>query len=135
MKVALSLQQGLTPIFCIGETKEERESNRHFDVVRQQLRDGLFHLVKAEFRRVIIAYEPVWAIGTGLTASPEQAQEMHAFIRNEIASVYEPGVAEETSLLYGGSCNPKNARSEEHTSELQSIMRLSYAVFCLKKKT
>src|SRR3546814_12011379 len=70
----------------------------------------------AEFRRVIIAYEPVWAIGTGLTASPEQAQEMHAFIRNEIASVYEPGVAEETSLLYGGSCNPKNApelRSEE----------------------
>lgn len=108
-KVAIVLKQGLLPIFCIGETKEERESNRHFDVIREQLREGLFHLVKAEFQQVIIAYEPVWAIGTGLTASPEQAQEMHAFIRSEIAAVYNQELADETSLLYGGSCNPKNA--------------------------
>lgn len=108
-KVVVALKQGLTPIFCIGETKEERESNRHFEIVKEQLREGLFHLVKSEFNRVVIAYEPVWAIGTGLTATPEQAQEMHAFIRNEIAAVYNQDAAEETSLLYGGSCNPKNA--------------------------
>lgn len=108
-KVVIALKQGLIPIFCIGETKEERESGRHFDVVKEQLREGLFHLVKSEFRQVIIAYEPVWAIGTGLTATPEQAQEMHAFIRGEIAAVYESSAADDTSLLYGGSCNPKNA--------------------------
>lgn len=108
-KVVIALKQGLIPIFCIGETKAERESNRHFEVVKEQLREGLFHLVKTEFLQVIIAYEPVWAIGTGLTASPEQAQEMHAFIRGEIAGVYNQDVADNTSLLYGGSCNPKNA--------------------------
>ena len=108
-KTVIALKQGLLPIFCIGETKEEREGNRHFEVVKEQLREGLFHLVKAEFLQVIIAYEPVWAIGTGLTASPEQAQEMHAFIRSEIASIYNQETADETSLLYGGSCNPKNA--------------------------
>lgn len=108
-KVVLALKQGLLPIFCIGETREERESGRHFEVVKEQLREGLFHLVKSEFRKVIIAYEPVWAIGTGLTASPEQAQEMHAFIREEIAGIYNQDAADDTSLLYGGSCNPKNA--------------------------
>ena len=108
-KVAIVIKQGLTPIFCIGETQQERESNRHFDVIREQLREGLFHLVKAEFQQVIIAYEPVWAIGTGLTASPAQAQEMHAFIRSEIAGIYNQEVADATSILYGGSCNPKNA--------------------------
>ncbi|HYH57530.1 MAG TPA: triose-phosphate isomerase [Anseongella sp.] len=108
-KTTLALRQSLIPIFCIGETRQERESGRHFDVVKEQLREGLFHLVKSEFRQVVIAYEPVWAIGTGLTASPGQAQEMHAFIRNEIAQVYNEDVASETSLLYGGSCNPQNA--------------------------
>lgn len=108
-KTTLALKQGLIPVFCIGETLRERESERHFDIVKEQLREGLFHLVKSEFRQVIIAYEPVWAIGTGLTASPEQAQEMHAFIRNEIAQVYDNEVADDTSLLYGGSCNPQNA--------------------------
>lgn len=109
-KVGRVLKSGLIPIFCIGETREERESKRHFQVVTEQLREGLFHLVKAEFQQVILAYEPVWAIGTGLTATPEQAQEMHAFIREQIALTYDAGTAEETSILYGGSCKPENAR-------------------------
>lgn len=108
-KTAIALRHGLIPIFCIGETLEEREKGKHFEVVREQLREGVFHLVKADFRQIIIAYEPVWAIGTGLTASPEQAQEMHAFIRQEIAATYDQDAADETPLLYGGSCNPKNA--------------------------
>jgi len=108
-KVNIALKHGLIPIFCIGETKEERESGDFFNVIKSQLAKGIFHLSASEFSNVIIAYEPVWAIGTGLTASPEQAQEVHAFIREEIANKYQTAVAEETSILYGGSCNPKNA--------------------------
>src|SRR3546814_13879086 len=107
MKVALALQQGLTPIFCIGETKEERESNRHFDVVRQQLRDGLFHLVKAAFRRPIIASEPVPALATRLTPSPEQPQCMHPHLPIEIAPVYQPGRDEETTSPSSAPRHPK----------------------------
>ena len=108
-KVDIALKHGLKPIFCIGETQEERESNRYFDVIRQQLEKGVFHLSNEAFADVVLAYEPVWAIGTGLTASPEQAQEVHAFIRNEVAKQYTQEIADDTTILYGGSCNPKNA--------------------------
>ncbi|MNN61505.1 Triosephosphate isomerase [compost metagenome] len=104
-----ALKHGLLPIFCIGETKEERESGKFFDVIKTQLEEAVFHLSKEEFAQVVLAYEPVWAIGTGLTASPEQAQEVHAFIRATVAAQYDQSVADETSILYGGSCNPKNA--------------------------
>jgi len=108
-KVDAALKHGLIPIFCIGETREERESGRYFEVIRQQLEKGIFHLSNEAFSQVVLAYEPVWAIGTGLTASPEQAQEVHAFIRNELATQYNQEIAEDTTILYGGSCNPKNA--------------------------
>lgn len=104
------LEYGIRPIYCCGEVLEERENNTHFDVVRQQLQKGLFHLTNDEFSHVVIAYEPVWAIGTGVTASPEQAQEMHHFIREIIADQYNADVAENTTILYGGSCNSGNAR-------------------------
>lgn len=108
-KVDIALANDLTPIFCIGESQDERESERFLEVIAAQLKKGVFHLSTAEFERIVLAYEPVWAIGTGLTASPEQAQEVHAFIRNEIAENYNQKVADSTSILYGGSCNPTNA--------------------------
>mgnify|MGYP003575015537 CR=1 FL=1 len=108
-KTDTALRSGLNPIFCIGETLEERNSGRHLDVIRQQLAEGLFHLSETQIQSVVIAYEPVWAIGTGLTASPEQAQEIHAFIRKALAEKYSEDLAGEISILYGGSCNPKNA--------------------------
>ncbi|MNK11396.1 Bifunctional PGK/TIM [compost metagenome] len=108
-KTVKVLENGLTPIFCIGETLEERNSDIYFEVLKAQLEQGVFGLGTADFSRIVIAYEPVWAIGTGLTASSEQAQEVHAFIRNEIANKYTAEVAENTTILYGGSCNPKNA--------------------------
>lgn len=108
-KVDQLLEHNINPIYCCGEVIEEREKNTHFDVVRQQLEGGLFHLTEDEFSNVVIAYEPVWAIGTGLTASPEQAQEMHAYIRNLVADAYNREIAEETTILYGGSCKAENA--------------------------
>lgn len=108
-KVVKLLAQGIKPIYCCGEVKEQRENDSFFEVVRQQLTDGVFNLSADDFSDVVIAYEPVWAIGTGLTASPEQAQEMHAFIRSLISEAYTPEVAEETTILYGGSCNAGNA--------------------------
>jgi triosephosphate isomerase len=109
-KVNRLLDYGIKPIYCCGEVLEEREKNTHFDVVRQQLKDGLFHLTDDEFANIVIAYEPVWAIGTGVTASPEQAQEMHAFIRDLIADNYNRKIADDTTILYGGSCNSGNAK-------------------------
>ncbi len=109
-KVDLALENDLTPIFCIGEVLEERESEKHFDVVKSQIENGLFHLSSDEFSKIVLAYEPVWAIGTGKTASPEQAQEMHAFIRKTLAEKYGEEVADNTSILYGGSCKPSNAK-------------------------
>lgn len=103
------LKNGLKPIFCIGETLDERNSGKYFDVITQQLEEGVYHLDAAEFGKLVIAYEPVWAIGTGVTASSEQAQEVHAFIRQNIAAKYGQEVADDTTILYGGSCNPKNA--------------------------
>ncbi|NDV69057.1 triose-phosphate isomerase [Dysgonomonas sp. 25] len=109
-KTVLALANELKPIFCIGETKEERESNKHFDVVKTQIENALFELSAADFGKIVLAYEPVWAIGTGLTATSAQAQEMHAFIRKTIADKYGKEVADNTSILYGGSCNPGNAK-------------------------
>ena len=103
------LKNGLKPIFCIGETLEERNQNNHFQIIKTQLTEGIFHLSAEEFANVVLAYEPVWAIGTGVTASPEQAQEIHAFIRKEVAAKYDTQTAENTTILYGGSCNPGNA--------------------------
>jgi triosephosphate isomerase len=108
-KADTALANGLKPIFCIGETLEEREGEQHFDVIKTQLQEGVFHLSTEQFEQVVLAYEPVWAIGTGKTASAEQAQEIHAFIREEIANNYTQEVADNTTILYGGSCNPKNA--------------------------
>jgi len=108
-KVNITLNTGMKPIFCCGELLSERESGNQFEVVKNQLKNGLFHLPEADFCNVVIAYEPVWAIGTGLNATPAQAQEMHAYIRSLIAEKYIMGVAENTSILYGGSCNAQNA--------------------------
>ena len=103
------LANGLKPIFCIGETLDERNAGKHFDVITTQLAEGVFHLDETQFAQLVIAYEPVWAIGTGVTATSDQAQEIHAFIRKEIAAKYSQQVAEAITILYGGSCNPKNA--------------------------
>lgn len=108
-KTDMALKHDLKPIFCIGETLQEREANKHFDIIKSQLSEGMFHLEASQFAKLVIAYEPVWAIGTGVTATSEQAQEIHAFIRKEIAAKYDQQVADDTTILYGGSCNPKNA--------------------------
>ncbi len=109
-KVDQLLQHEIRPIVCCGEVIEEREADQQFEVVRRQITDGLFHLSAEQFGEVIVAYEPVWAIGTGKTATAEQAQEMHAFIRGLIADKYGKEVADNTSILYGGSCKPGNAK-------------------------
>ena len=108
-KTDTALKNGLKPIFCIGETLQEREANQHFYIIKSQLAEGVFHLDATHFAQLVIAYEPVWAIGTGVTASSAQAQEIHAFIRKEIAAKYNQQVADNTTILYGGSCNPTNA--------------------------
>lgn len=109
-KVLLALQNNLQPIFCIGEVKEEREAGRQNEVVKAQLEGSVFNLSAEEFSKITLAYEPVWAIGTGLTATPEQAQQMHAYIRSLVADKYGKTVADNTTILYGGSCNEKNAK-------------------------
>jgi triosephosphate isomerase (TIM) len=109
-KVKLSLSKGLLPIYCCGELLEEREAGKLFDVIREQITVGLEGLSVEDMKKVVVAYEPVWAIGTGVTASPEQAQEMHSFIRSLLAELFGKDVADSTTLLYGGSCKPSNAR-------------------------
>ncbi len=109
-KVNAVLKAGLIPIFCCGETLQQREKGIHIEFVNSQLTESLFHLSEEEFKKVVIAYEPIWAIGTGVTASKEQAQEMHEKIRTHLAGKYGKAVAEETSILYGGSCKPDNAQ-------------------------
>ncbi len=109
-KVNIALANGLTPIFCIGEVLEEREAGKHFDVVDEQIKGSLFELSPEDFGKIVIAYEPVWAIGTGKTATAEQAQEIHAHIRKTIASKYEQTIADNCSILYGGSMNAGNAK-------------------------
>ena len=108
-KVDLALQNNLIPIFCCGESLEIREKGEHENFVNNQLTESLFHLSNDDFSKVVIAYEPIWAIGTGVTASTEQAQEMHQSIRNHLATKYNE-VANTTPILYGGSCKPTNAK-------------------------
>lgn len=108
-KVKLAISKGLSPIFCVGENLEEREAGRHFDVVSSQIRNVLYTLSGEEMSKVIIAYEPVWAIGTGKTASAAQAQEIHACIRKVVAEKFGT-LAEDITILYGGSCKPSNAK-------------------------
>ncbi|MDJ0644926.1 MAG: triose-phosphate isomerase [Flavobacteriaceae bacterium] len=109
-KVEQALEHKMEVIFCFGEKLEDRQGGNHFDIVREQLSDSLFHLNDVDWDNIILAYEPVWAIGTGETASPEQAQEMHAFIRNLIEQHYDDEVADRVSILYGGSVKPANAK-------------------------
>lgn len=109
-KVNQLLTNQLTPIYCCGEVLEEREASNHFEVIKEQITEGLFHLSTTEIIKLVIAYEPVWAIGTGVTASSGQAQEMHAFIRSLLKEKYNEQVAESISILYGGSCKPSNAK-------------------------
>lgn len=111
LKIKEALKENIKPIFCIGETLEERNSNNHFGIVSQQLTQVLATISQHDFKNIIIAYEPVWAIGTGLTATTEQAQEMHAHIREIISKIYTTEIANNTSILYGGSCNAQNAQS------------------------
>jgi triosephosphate isomerase (TIM) len=108
-KVNTALAHNMKIIFCFGEELKDRQSNQHFNVVENQLRDGLFHIENSDWSSIILAYEPVWAIGTGETASPEQAQEMHEFIRNTVRERYG-SIADDVSILYGGSVKPENAR-------------------------
>jgi len=109
-KVTLALKNELTPIFCIGEVLAEREAEKHFEVVKSQIVDSLFELSAEDFGKIVLAYEPVWAIGTGKTASAAQAQEIHAFIRQTLVAKYGQEVADNCSILYGGSCNAGNAK-------------------------
>ncbi|GAB1450329.1 triose-phosphate isomerase [Draconibacterium sp.] len=109
-KVALALANELTPIFCCGEALNIREAGTHNEYVTKQLAETVFNLSAEDFKKIVIAYEPIWAIGTGVTASSEQAQDMHANIRGAITAKFGAEVAEGTSILYGGSCNAKNAK-------------------------
>ena len=109
-KVKAALAAGIELIFCFGEELEKRKSNAHFEVVAHQLKTALFDLPSSAWKQIILAYEPVWAIGTGETASPEQAQEMHAHIRKLVSENYNATLAEELSILYGGSVKPNNAK-------------------------
>jgi triosephosphate isomerase (TIM) len=109
-KIDRLLHEDITPIMCVGESLDEREANRYLQVIQTQVEEGMFHLSGDQVKRCIIAYEPVWAIGTGLSATKEQAQEVHAFIRKLIEDKYGDEVSEEVSILYGGSCNTKNAK-------------------------
>ena len=108
-KVAQAFSSNLKVIFCCGESLKQREDLVHFDWLKSQISESLFHLSSDDFANIVIAYEPIWAIGTGVTASTDQAQEVHAFIRNLLVDKYGNEVAESTSILYGGSCHPKNA--------------------------
>jgi triosephosphate isomerase len=108
-KVALTLANGLTPIYCCGEALDVRNANEQNAYVKNQLVETVFNLSADDFSKIVIAYEPIWAIGTGVTASTEQAQDMLAFIRTIIAEKFGAEIAENTSILYGGSCNAKNA--------------------------
>ena len=109
-KVNQLLSDELIPIYCCGEVLEEREKENHFNLVKSQIEEGLFHLDSSQILKCVVAYEPVWAIGTGVTASSEQAQEMHKFIRSLLVDKYGADIANEISILYGGSCKPSNAK-------------------------
>lgn len=111
LKLKAAMRAGLVPIFCLGETLDERQQGRTFSVVKHQLRDGMKDVGIPDAARFVIAYEPVWAIGTGQTATPEQAQEIHEFLRNELAALCGTKIGDDVRILYGGSVKPENARS------------------------
>lgn len=108
-KFERAIENKLSVIYCIGESLEQRESGKLWDVLEEQLREGLSHLSKEDWSRVTLAYEPVWAIGTGKTASPEQAQEVHTYLRKKIRDQWDAEIADSLTILYGGSCKPSNA--------------------------
>jgi triosephosphate isomerase len=109
-KINAALENGLTPIYCFGETLSERENNLELTITESQVKEGLFHLSEEQIKKVVLAYEPVWAIGTGKTATSAQAQEIHAFIRSILTEKYTQETAESISILYGGSMKPENAK-------------------------
>ena len=109
-KVEMLLKHGITPIFCCGESLSDRESKNHYNVVKSQLSQILSNLFPEDFSKIVIAYEPVWAIGTGLTADPQDAQDMHSFIRGLVSEAFGSSISSLTSILYGGSCKPSNAK-------------------------
>lgn len=109
-KVVTALKNDMNIIFCFGEELEDRKNSKHFDLVKSQLKNALFDINKSAWNQIVLAYEPVWAIGTGETASPEQAQEMHAFIRETIAKAFDQQTADDVTILYGGSVKPNNAK-------------------------
>ncbi len=109
-KMKKAFQSGLLPIVCIGETLVERESNKTLQVLERQIHEGISGLSQEEAKKLVVAYEPVWAIGTGKTASPQQAEEAHKFIRQKLAEIYTPAIAEEIRILYGGSVKPENSK-------------------------
>ena len=109
-KVKLALAEGLGVILCVGENLEQREAGKHFEVVTEQIQHVLYQFTAADMARIVVAYEPVWAIGTGKTATSEQAEEIHACIRKVLADKFGIRVAEDTTILYGGSCKPSNAK-------------------------
>lgn len=109
-KINTALKHNFTVIYCFGEELSERKADKQFDVVENQIKEALFHLKTEHWKNIVLAYEPVWAIGTGETATPEQAQEIHAFVRQTVASEYGSTVANEVSILYGGSVKPDNAK-------------------------
>ena len=109
-KVNTAIKYDMTSIFCFGEELKDRQSGNHFNIVENQLKDGLFHIQAASWSNIVLAYEPVWAIGTGETASPEQAQEMHEFVRETVRKAFGIDVADGVSILYGGSVKPDNAQ-------------------------
>ena len=109
-KVDISLQNSIKIIFCFGEELKDRKTNNHFNIISNQISESLFHLSSSDWNNIILAYEPIWAIGTGETASSNQVQEMHSFIRNFIAQKYSDELAQKISILYGGSVKPNNAK-------------------------
>lgn len=110
-KISLSLSNNLKVIFCCGEDINQREKDLHFEIIKDQLKSTVFKLSANDFSKIVIAYEPIWAIGTGKTATSDQAQEIHGFIRSLITNNYNKDISDNTSILYGGSCKPSNAKA------------------------
>ena len=121
-KVAVAISGGLLPILCVGELQAEREADQMQDVVSRHVKEGLAGLDTEKVKAVTIAYEPVWAIGTGLTATPEQAQEVHKFIRELMAELYDEQISQETRILYGGSVKPDNAAELMGQKDIDGVL-------------
>ncbi|TKJ40228.1 triose-phosphate isomerase [candidate division LCP-89 bacterium B3_LCP] len=121
-KVKKALEHGLRPILCVGESLEQREKNETFDIVGEQLEKSLKGVNKNSMKRIIIAYEPVWAIGTGKNATPEQAEDVHVFIRKEIEKIYGKGIADDIRILYGGSVKPDNIKDLMEKESIDGVL-------------